>query len=52
MSSVPGLAQWVKDPWASAVVPIGPLARELPYAAGVAIKRKRKIRWQREGVNL
>ena len=41
MSSIPGLAQWVKDPvllwlWCrpAAAAPIWPLAWELPYAAG------------------
>ena len=41
--SIPGLAQWVKDLallwlWCSpvATAPIGPLACEPPYAAGVA----------------
>ena len=36
MSSIPGLAQWDKP---VAVAPIGPLAQELPYAAGVALKK-------------
>ena len=43
---IPGLAHWVKDPvllwlWCrpAAVAPIWPLAWELPYAAGVAIKK-------------
>ena len=47
--SIPGLAQWVKDPglvwlWrrSAAAVPIQPLAWELPYAAGVAVKIKFK----------
>ena len=47
--SIPGLAQWVKDPallwlWRrlAAVAPIRPLAWEPPHAAGVAIKRKKK----------
>ena len=42
---VPGLAQWLKDPpllwlWCrlAAVAPIGPLAWELPYAMGAALK--------------
>ena len=61
--SLPGLAQWVKDPllqqaagvgqrcgsdpvllWCrlAAAAPILPLAWELPYIAGVALKRKEK----------
>ena len=46
--SVPGLAQWVKDPallwlWCrpAAVTPIRPLAWEPPYAVGVALKRQK-----------
>ena len=44
--SIPGLAQWVKDPvWQwhrpAAVAPIRPLARELPNAVGVALKRQK-----------
>ena len=44
-----GLTQWVKELvllwlWRrpAAVAPIGPLAWEPPYAAGVALKRKKK----------
>ena len=50
--SIPGLAQWVKDPvllwlWHRlvATAPIGPLAWEPPYAMGVAqemAKRQKK----------
>ena len=43
--SIPGLAQWVKDPallWLrcrpAAVAPIRPLAWELPYGVGTALK--------------
>ena len=66
-SSIPGLAQWVKNPvlpWAVvqvadvasdpvllwlwcrpvAKVPIGPLAWELPYATGAALKKKNQDR--------
>ena len=46
--SIPGLAQWVKDPallglWcrSAATVPIRPLAWESPYARGAALKRQR-----------
>ena len=52
---IPGLAQWVKDLallwlWCrlTATAPTGPLAWELPYATGTALKRKkrrRKKRW-------
>ena len=48
-SSIPGLAQWVKDLallwlWCrlAAVALIGPLAWEPPYAASMALKRKNK----------
>ena len=48
--AIHGLAQWVKDPvllWLwyrlAAIVPIQPLAWETPYAAGAALKRKKKI---------
>ena len=64
--SIPGLAQWVKDPilpwavvWVADVAqilhccgrgvgwqpaaPTGPLAWEPPYAAGVALKRQKKV---------
>ena len=47
--SIPGLAQWVKDPallwlWCrlAAAVLIRPLAWEPPYAAGAALKDKMK----------
>ena len=46
--SVPGLAQWVKDPvwlwlWGrpAATAPIQPLAWEPPYAVGAALKRQK-----------
>ena len=62
LSSIPGLAQWVKDPascgvgcrrglhptllwlWCRlvATAPFQPLAWELPYAAGVALKGQTK----------
>ena len=48
-SWIPGPAQWVKDPvllWATVqvadAVQIWPLAWELPYAVGTALKRKKK----------
>ena len=37
---IPGLTQWVKDPAAAA--PLRPLAWELLYAAGAAVKRGEK----------
>jgi len=44
---IPGLAQWVGDLvllcllcWPAAVAPIQPLAWELPYAQGAALKKK------------
>ena len=47
--SIPDPAQWVKDPemlwlWCrpASVVPIQALAWELPYATGVALKKKKK----------
>ena len=41
--SISDLAQWVKDPLLpKATAPIGPLAWESPYAAGVALKRQEK----------
>ena len=47
--SIPGLAQWIKDPallWLwhrlAAAAPTGPLAWEHPYAAGVALKSRKK----------
>ena len=45
LSSIPGLAQWVEDStllrlWCrlAALAPIRPLAWELPYVAGSALK--------------
>ena len=47
--SIPALAQWIKDLallwlWCklAATAPIRPLAWELPYATGVAVKSKKK----------
>ena len=45
--SIPGLAQWLKDPvllWYRpvATAPIGPLAWKPPYATGAALKRQKK----------
>ena len=52
---MPGLTQWVMDPvllWLwhkpSAVALIQPLAWELPYAAGVALKGPKKKKRERE----
>ena len=49
MGSIPGPTKWVKDPalpWAlyrpAALAPICPLAWELPYAMGAALKKKRE----------
>jgi len=47
--SIPGLAQWVKDPellwlWSRlvALAPIRPLAWEPPHAAGVALEKGKR----------
>ena len=49
--SIPGLAQWVKDPvllwlWCrpAAAAPVQHLAQELPYAGGTALKNKKEKR--------
>jgi len=49
VSSIPGLAEWVRDPallWLqyrpSAVAPIRPLAWELAYTIDAALKKKKK----------
>ena len=54
--SIPGLAQWVKDPallWLwhrpAAAAPIPPLALGLPYATGAALKRRKKEGGSSEG---
>ena len=54
-SLIPGLAQWIKDLallWLwyrlADVVPIGPLAWELPYAAGMALKSKKTPKTQKQ----
>ena len=46
--SIPGLAEWVKHPCCcgcrrrpAATTPSQPLALEIPYATGVALKRKK-----------
>ena len=59
--SIPGLAQWVRDPalpwlWRrpAAVAPIQLLAWEPPYAAGMALKRqntKRKKKKKKKHVH-
>ena len=45
--SIPGLAQWVKDPvltksvvWAAAPAPVQPLAWQLPYATGATLSEE------------
>ena len=49
--SIPDFAQWVKDPtllwlWRglAAIALIRPLAWQIPYVTGVALKRKKKKR--------
>ena len=51
--SIPGLAQWVKDPvllwlWCrlAATAPIQPLAWEPPYVMGVALEKKKQNKKQ------
>ena len=51
LGPIPGLDQWVKDPallwlWCrpAAVAPIRPLAWELPCAASLALRRKKRKR--------
>ena len=57
--SIPGLTQWVKDLallwlWCrpAAVAPVRPLAWELPYARGAALKRKKKKKREKKKVML
>ena len=57
--SIPGLAQWVKDPtwlWLwhrpAAVAQIRPLTWEPPYAAGMALKNKNKKQKQKNTIEL
>ena len=57
-SSIPGLAQQVKDPslmwlWCrpAAVALIGPLAWEPPYAAGVALKGQKTKKERKKQTN-
>ena len=52
MGSIPGLAQWVKDLvllwlWCR-LPPIAPLAWELLYAAGVALKGERNTKEKKQ----
>jgi len=57
--SIPGLAQWVKDPsllWLwhrlATEARIRPLAWETPYAMGAALKRKKERKRQRVQVSI
>ena len=61
VGSIPGIAQWVKDLvllwlWCrpAAVAPIQPLAWELPYAVGAALKsqKKKKKKKKKSGISL
>ena len=60
---IPGLAQWVKDHrdnsdpvllwrwlWPAAAALIGPLAWELPYAEGAALKSQKKKKKRKENI--
>ena len=57
--SIPSLTQWVKDLallglrcWLAAAAPIGPLAWELPYAAGAALKSKNKTKQKKQNLSI
>ena len=56
--SIPGLAQWVKDPallwlWRrlAATAPIRPLAWEPPYAAGAALEKAKTKKTKKQKKN-
>ena len=59
MGLIPDLAQWVKDLvllWLwyrlASAAPIRPLVWEPPYAAGVALKRRKKLKSQGQGLGI